>query len=86
MKPEVRVFEITSPTKEIIISNSFFKLNSFCTAHGARKHVRAVSKHSLPLIDFKRRVFEIIEFKPHVFEIHLVNQQVVSRWGSNSFA
>ena len=34
----------------------------------AQKHARAVSKHSLPLSDFKTRVFEIIYFKPHVFE------------------
>ena len=38
----------------------------------AQKHVRAVSKHSFPLID--------------VFEIHLVNQEVVFHWVLNSFA
>ena len=49
------------------------------------KHVRAVRKQSLPLIvDFKTHVFEIIKFKPQVFEIHLVNQQVVFHWVSNS--
>ena len=35
VKHEARVFELTSPTKEIIISFSFFKSNSFCTAHGS---------------------------------------------------
>ena len=51
-----------------------------------QKYVRAVSKHSLPLIDFKTRLFEIIDFTPHVFEIHLVNQEVVFHWVLNSFA
>ena len=34
MKHDAQVFEITSPTKEITISITFFKSNIFCPAHG----------------------------------------------------
>ena len=37
MKHDARVFEITSPTKEIIISINFFKSDFFCTPHGFSK-------------------------------------------------
>ena len=33
MNHNARVFEITSPTKEIIISITFFKSNILCTPH-----------------------------------------------------
>ena len=49
----------------------------------AQKHVRAVSKHSLPLIDFKTHVFQINDFKTRVFEI---NDFKPFHWVSNSSA
>ena len=47
MKPEARIFEITSPIKEIILSTSFSSQIVFVQLMVAQKHVRAVSKHSL---------------------------------------
>ena len=80
MKPEARVLEITSPKKTKYNFNLQINANFNVQLMVAQKHARAVSKHSLPLSDFKTRVFEIIyfkprvfetiEFKPHVFEIH----------------
>ena len=49
MKHDARVLEITSPTKEIIISITFFQVKYFFVhLMVAQKHVRALSKHSLP--------------------------------------
>ena len=51
IKHDARVFEISSPTKEIIISITFFKSIFFCTRDRvvAQKQVRTVTKHSLPI-------------------------------------
>ena len=48
MKHDARVFEITSPTKEI--QSLFFFSSEIFFVHltVAQKHVRAVSKHSFP--------------------------------------
>ena len=54
---------------------TFNHLNIFCTPYG-QKHVRAVSKHSLPLIDFKTRVFEIIDFKIMCLKLLLISNHV----------
>ena len=71
MKPEARVFEITSPTKEITIISIYNQFNLKCTAHGYSEACESCEE-------------AIIDFKSRVFEIHLVNQQVVFHWVSNS--